>query len=90
MPEERGAMREGAWVEAIGLFSELRDGRQRAALRLIQSAARPDDLIGDLMSLLGVLVRGLDPAEVDRFLDAAYAAGPPPRFGARPELPPLS
>ncbi|GAB3133738.1 hypothetical protein GCM10027289_24110 [Tsukamurella serpentis] len=78
---------EGAWLEAIGLFGAVREGRQQSAWRLLQTSSEPDLVVGNLLSLLGVLLHGISPDDLDRFVDAAHQAGPPPPFGLRPDLP---
>lgn len=76
---------QGAWAETVDLFSAVREGRQQAARRLLETTATPGLVIGNLLSLLGVLVRGIDPDELDHFVEAARRVCPPPEFGLRPD-----
>ncbi|GAA5228816.1 hypothetical protein [Paeniglutamicibacter antarcticus] len=80
----------GPWIEAIVLFQTIRGGNQPAAKQLMDSSADKEQMVDGLMSLLGVFLKGKDPSELDRFLVAAHRFTPPPGFGTRPYLPPLS
>ncbi|WOC12416.1 hypothetical protein [Gordonia sp. MP11Mi] len=75
----------GAWLEAISLFEAVRHGQRQTAGRQLRTAVDPDKVTDSLLSLLGVLLRGADSAELDRFVEAARRAGPPPPIEARPD-----
>lgn len=81
--------RQGAWLEAITLFQAVREGNQPAAKQLLETSADRDRVIGNLLSMLGVFLRGEDADKLDRFIAASHRAGPPPAFGSRPSLRPL-
>lgn len=85
MPEHR----QGSWLEAITLFQAVREGDQRTACRLLESTTDYESVTMNLLSMLGVYLRGEEPEKLDRFIAAAHQAGPPPRYGSRPSLPPL-
>lgn len=78
-----------AWIEAIVLFQTIREGNQPAAKRLLDSSSSRDEVVERLLSMLGVFLRSQKPTELDHFITTAHRAGPPPKFGARPYLPPL-
>lgn len=81
--------RKRAWLEATALFQAVREGNQPAAKQLLETSADRDRAVGNLLSMLGVFLRGEDADKLDRFIAASHRAGPPPTFGSRPFLPPL-
>lgn len=70
--------REGAWLEAIGLFQQARAGDQLAAMRLLETSADPAAVVHGLLRMLVVFLRGEDADKLERFLDASLHAGAPP------------
>lgn len=77
--------REGAWLEAISMFEAVRRGERQTASRLLQTTVDSDRVTSNLLSLLGVLVRGMETADLDRFIESARRAGPPPPIENRPD-----
>ncbi|MDK2582990.1 hypothetical protein MFL68_005360 [Corynebacterium sp. BWA136] len=79
---------QGSWLETIALFEAIREGNQPAAMRLLNtSAAREAVLGGGLLGLIELYFHHEEGDKVDGFLTAAHAAGPPPAFGCKPFLP---
>lgn len=70
--------REGSWLEAIGLFQQVRNGDHLAGMRLLETSADPDGVMHGLLRMFTVFLRGEDPSKLDRFVDASFRAGPPP------------
>lgn len=70
--------REGAWLEAIGLFQQARAGDHLAAMRLLETSADPAAVVHGLLRMLVVFLRGEDADKLERFLDASLRAGAPP------------
>lgn len=86
MPQSEEKVKDvGSWLEAISVFDAVRQGQRQTAGRLLRTAVDPDRVTGDLLSLLGVLLRGADATELDLFLEAARLAGPPPPIQCRPD-----
>ncbi|MFP5020774.1 hypothetical protein [Pseudonocardia phyllosphaerae] len=70
--------REGAWLEAIGLFQQVRSGDHPAARRLLHSSSDPDAVTECLLRMLAVFLRAEDGEKLDHFVDVAFKVGPPP------------
>lgn len=73
-----GQSRQYGWLEAVGLFQQLRNGDYETARRLIATSASPDLVVDDLLRMLVVFLRGEDVGKIDRFVEVALRAGPPP------------
>ena len=84
---QRGERNEGAWLEAITLFQSVREADHDVAARLLRTSSNPEAVMLNLLRMLGVYLRGEADDKLDRFIDASYNAGPPPR--PHPPLPPL-
>ncbi|OAV62948.1 hypothetical protein A6F49_03880 [Enteractinococcus helveticum] len=68
---------EGAWLEAIGIFQQVRSGDHQRAMKLLVTSADPPAVMQNLLRLLVVFLRGEDSRKLERFLDASFRAGPP-------------
>lgn len=73
-----GQSRQYGWLEAIVLFQQLRNGDHATARRLIATSADPDLVVDDLLRMLVIFLRGEDVGKIDRFVEVAHRAGPPP------------
>lgn len=73
-----GQSRQYGWLEAIGLFQQLRNGDHEMARRLIATSANPDLVVDDLLRMLVIFLRGEDVGKIDHFVEVAHRAGPPP------------
>lgn len=73
-----GQSRQYGWLEAVGLFQQLRNGDYETARRLIATSASPDLVVDDLLRMLVVFLRGEDVGKIDRSVEVALRAGPPP------------
>ncbi|OKL52971.1 hypothetical protein BSZ39_12010 [Bowdeniella nasicola] len=71
-------LREGTWLEAIGLLQQARAGDHLAAMRLLETSADPVGVVHGLLRMLVVFLRGEDADKLERFLDASLRAGAPP------------
>ena len=78
---------QGSWLETIALFEAIREGNQPAAMRLLDTSAEREAVLGGLLGLIELYFRHEEGDKVDGFLTAAHAAGPPPAFGCKPFLP---
>lgn len=80
---------EGPWLEAIALFESVREGRQAEAGQLLATSSDQQALMGNLLRMLGVYLRGEEGSKLDRFIAASHRAGPPPAAGPLDRNPPL-
>lgn len=71
--------RQYCWLEAIGLFEQLRSGDYATARRLLQTSGEPEVVLDNFMRMIVVFLRGEEPEKMDRFVSAAYRNGPPPQ-----------
>ncbi|MFW9238176.1 hypothetical protein ACOJA4_07325 [Corynebacterium striatum] len=78
---------QGSWLETIALFEAIREGNQAAALRLLQTSAAREAVLGGLLGLIELYFRNEEDDKVEGFLAAAHSVGPPPAFGCKPFLP---
>ena len=78
---------QGSWLETIALFETIREGNQPAALRLLQTSAAREAVLGGLLGLIELYFRNEEDDKIEGFLAAAHSAGPPPAFGCKPFLP---
>lgn len=89
-PEEKGSQvegnqnrddtdrRESAWLEAIALFQEVRDGNHLAATALVNTCKDHDLVVSNLLRMMSVFLRGEETDKLDRFVESSHRAGPPP------------
>ncbi|ART20721.1 hypothetical protein CBE89_03885 [Corynebacterium striatum] len=69
------------------MFEAIREGNQPAALRLLQTSAAREAVLGGLLGLIELYFRNEEDDKIEGFLAAAHSAGPPPAFGCKPFLP---
>lgn len=76
--------KEGAWIEAITMFEQVRNGDYGGAAALLHSSREPDLVLNGLLRLLGLFFRGEECAKLEHFAETARKMGPPPAL----QLPP--
>ncbi|MFV8381341.1 hypothetical protein [Corynebacterium hindlerae] len=85
---------QGAWLESITLFQQLRDGDFVGAHRLLTSASDPTATLHGIARMFHVFLQSEPPTKLDHFMDTARTMAPPPPLhtpqqhipAARPEL----
>lgn len=62
---------QGSWLETIALFEAIREGNQPAAMRLLNTSAAREAVLGGLLGLIELYFRHEEGNKVDGFLTAA-------------------
>ncbi|WP_151528909.1 MULTISPECIES: hypothetical protein [Corynebacterium] len=71
---------DGHWIEAVGMFSDLKEGNPASATRILASSHAPEEVMEYFMRMVSLYLRNADQDDVTRFVDAAWQMGPPPQI----------